>query len=86
MKSESKVLLAVAAGVAAGAALGVAFAPEKGSETRKKWKEDLKKFNKQTNGACRKDKLVKAKAKLEQVLEKINGKIESYEKQETNIA
>jgi len=34
--SNGKILLGVLAGVAAGAILGILFAPDKGSETRKK--------------------------------------------------
>ncbi|MFN8243672.1 MAG: YtxH domain-containing protein [Ferruginibacter sp.] len=45
MNNTAKVLTALAAGAAAGAILGVLFAPDKGSETRRKISERGKKFS-----------------------------------------
>jgi gas vesicle protein len=44
MNKTGKILAAVAAGAAVGAILGVLFAPDKGSETRRKINEQGKKF------------------------------------------
>ena len=43
MNTSGKILAAVAAGIAAGAVLGILFAPDKGSETRRKINEQSKK-------------------------------------------
>jgi gas vesicle protein len=72
--SSGKALLGVLAGIAAGAALGILFAPEKGSNTRKKMVkkgEDLanainkkldEKFDEVTNAIAGKSKKSKSPA------------------------
>ncbi|UAY53148.1 YtxH domain-containing protein [Ferruginibacter albus] len=45
MGTSRKVLTAVAVGAAVGAVLGILFAPDKGTETRKKIAERGKKFS-----------------------------------------
>lgn len=75
MNSTGKILTAVAAGVAAGAVLGILFAPDKGSETRKKISEQGKKISEGV-----KDKFQKGKEKIndlkENISQKVNEKIE----------
>ena len=44
MNNTSKIFIAAAAGAVAGAILGVLFAPDKGSETRKKIADQKKKI------------------------------------------
>lgn len=44
MKSSSKILISIAAGAAAGLIAGILFAPDKGTETRKKIKRQKEKF------------------------------------------
>lgn len=44
MSKSGKILVAVAAGIAAGAVLGILFAPDKGSETRKKLNKKARKM------------------------------------------
>jgi gas vesicle protein len=72
MNTSGKILAAVAAGIAAGAVLGILFAPDKGSETRKKISEQGHKF---TEGI--KSKFNKGKEKFNDLKEKF-----THEKEE----
>jgi len=80
MKTTTKAL--ALASMAAGAAMGVLFAPGKGSETRKKLDAQLEKLKYSLNGKIRKEKLLKAKEKLERYLQKINSLIAEYDAKE----
>ena len=75
MNNTGKILTAVAAGAAAGAILGILFAPDKGTETRRKINEQGKKI---AEGV--KDKFKKGREKLHElkadIAQTINEKTE----------
>lgn len=71
MKTSSKILIALGAGFAIGGIIGILFAPDKGSETRRKISDTSKKFADKVN-----EQIKKAKAKGEEVLSKVNGEME----------
>lgn len=66
MNNTGKIVTAVAAGAAAGVILGVLFAPDKGSETRRKINEQGKKIADNV-----KDKFQKGKEKINGLTEEI---------------
>jgi len=77
MNTSGKILAAVAAGIAAGAVLGILFAPDKGTETRRKISEQGKKI---ADGV--KMKFNKGKEKFnglkESIEQKMNEKAEEF--------
>jgi gas vesicle protein len=82
MNDNSKVVVALLAGLAAGAALGILFAPEKGTETRDKLTESLKKLGDsiRDTAASEIDNLVGLKDKVvENIKSKININEQEYQ-------
>lgn len=77
MNTSGKILAAVAAGIAAGAVLGILFAPDKGSETRKKINEQGKKLSEgiKHNIQAGKEKFNDMKENIEQT---VKNKVEEY--------
>ena len=74
MNNTAKIIAALAAGALAGAVIGVWFAPDKGSETRKKVSEEGKKL-----AQSLKEKLNKMKEKSDEVASNIQESIDELE-------
>jgi gas vesicle protein len=80
MSDNSKVVVALLAGLAAGAALGILFAPDKGTETRDKLTDSLKKLGDsiRETAANEIDNLVGLKDK---VVDNIKSKIKNVDEE-----
>ena len=80
MKADSKVLLGLLAGAAIGAIAGILFAPDKGSETRKKIAKNTNEMGDTLKSSFNdfvdsvKDKYRHAKHEVEEVAEKAASK------------
>jgi gas vesicle protein len=68
MSNNSKILLALLGGLAVGAAVGILFAPDKGSETRKKIKDSAEDLADKVKS--------KAKTMASDIKSEINKKVE----------
>ena len=71
MKTVSKIMVALGAGLAIGSVLGVLFAPDKGSETRRKLREGRERLGKRVEG-----KLKWGKEKLDEKFKKAEEELE----------
>lgn len=74
MTNTTKIIAALAAGVMAGTVIGVLFAPDKGSETRKKVSDEGKKL-----AQSLKEKLNRMKEKSDEVANNIQASINELE-------
>ncbi len=73
MSTSSKVLLAALSGVAIGAAIGILFAPDKGSETRKKVADAAKDFSDKAT-----EKMKEGMKMASGFKSKVNGEAEDF--------
>ncbi len=76
MNNNAKILAALGAGLAAGAILGVLFAPDKGTETRRKINEQGKKLANTV-----KDKFNRGREKFNGLKEELSEKISMTEEE-----
>ena len=88
MKADSKIVLGLLAGAAIGAIAGILFAPDKGSETRKKISKNTSEMGDQLKHTFNdfvdtvKDKYRNAKNEVEDETEK--GKVSTFSNQAKN--
>ena len=73
MNNTSKVLFGIAAGVAAGAILGILFAPDKGSEIRRKIADQKNKLADEI-----KNKFSECKGKCNDLKEDVENKVKEF--------
>ena len=80
MNNASKILLAVGTGIAVGAVLGILYAPEEGSETRKKIMKKSRKLAGVVNDSIDegRESLEEIKDVLQKQISKVNRKIEEF--------
>ena len=79
MNNTAKIITAFAGGAAAGAILGILFAPDKGSDTRKKISERGKKISGDLKNKLGKDKINGFKPKVDEAR---NDKVKEFEEME----
>ena len=80
MERGTRMLISIGAGIAAGALLGVLFAPNKGTDTRKKIKDASDKLSNSIKQRVKsgKDDMTSLKEGIMESIESINQKLEEY--------
>lgn len=80
MKNNSKILIALASGIALGGMLGLLYAPDKGTDTRKKITDAKDKFTGSIKDTVNKgkEKFSELRDGMKEKIESINEKVKEY--------